>query len=153
MRWASPRGMAAAACRCLVILCLLRADHAAKKQARSGGKRRPPRGNPAMDIAPQQLDGSVATPQWFNASAAQIANAAAAITGPKERQAEYFEIHGRSFWNKSLGLDQLPGGMLGHQCSASRPAGPSEHTLTYTPNRRSGQAHSFLPPLLFGTPF
>ena len=49
-----------------------------------------------------------------------------------------FNVQGRRFWNKSLGLDQLPHGVLGHQCSTARPDPHPDHTLTYTPNRRRG---------------
>lgn len=50
--------------------------------------------------------------------------------------ATMFEVQGRTFWNKSLGLDQLPHGMLGHQCSSARPGPHPTDFLTYTPNRR-----------------
>ena len=50
--------------------------------------------------------------------------------------ATMFEVQGRTFWNKSLGLDQLPHGILGHQCSSARPGPYPTEFLTYTPNRR-----------------
>ncbi|KAK9908408.1 hypothetical protein WJX75_007462 [Coccomyxa subellipsoidea] len=50
--------------------------------------------------------------------------------------ATMFEVQGRTFWNKSLGLDQQPPGVLGHQCSAARPSPHPKDILTYTPNRR-----------------
>ncbi|BDA44630.1 hypothetical protein COCOBI_06-1070 [Coccomyxa sp. Obi] len=50
--------------------------------------------------------------------------------------ATMFEVQGRTFWNKSLGLDQLPHGVLGHQCSSARPGPHPTDFLTYTPNRR-----------------
>jgi hypothetical protein len=53
-----------------------------------------------------------------------------------------FEIVGRKYWNKSLGLDQLAPGILGHQCSPVRPGPHPEHLLTYTPNRRCNAPRS-----------
>ncbi len=68
------------------------------------------------------------------ASAAKYEAPGETVQGPDP--ATMFEVQGRIFWNKSLGLDQQAPGVLGHQCSAARPSPhPTEH-LTYTPNRR-----------------
>ena len=70
-----------------------------------------------------------------------LASAAAAAAAKEELQTEpdeasMFSVHGRTFWNKSLGYDRQPPGVLGHQCSRARPGPHPEGTLTYTPNRR-----------------
>lgn len=54
--------------------------------------------------------------------------------------ASLFSVHGRTFWNKSLGYDRQPPGVLGHQCSSARPGAHPEGTLTYTANRRCMRA-------------
>lgn len=56
------------------------------------------------------------------------------IEGPDQKS--MFEVHGRTFWNKSLGYDQQPHGVLGHQCAIARPSPHPKDTLTYTPNRK-----------------
>lgn len=143
MRWARSGGRRSAVtsvCYCLVILCSMKAGHALRAQPRSRGGHLVIRSSePYVDhaVRPQVGDNiDAVSPGWLNASAAHIAEAATAATAARDRPAGYFEIHGRTFWNKSLGLDQLPDGMLGHQCSAARPGPHPDRTLTYTPNRR-----------------
>lgn len=79
---------------------------------------------------------SIAALLFVAASAAGESPHGKGLQGPDT--ATMFNVQGREFWNKSLGLDQLPHGVLGHQCSAARPDPHPTHTFTYTPNRRRG---------------
>lgn len=98
----------------------------------------------ALTPGMRQLEGNFERAAWqalLTAAVLLPATLAANYEPPGETvqgpdPATMFEVQGRTFWNKSLGLDQQPPGVLGHQCSAARPSPHPKNILTYTPNRR-----------------